>query len=905
MNQQTSILNITKYLGRFVHEVKANNAISLFDINKIAENVVIPIFREIFDCHELDNLNLEQANMPGIDLGDRTKRLSFQITSTAGNHKIKHTLEKFAKYKLHEHFDTLYIYILTEKQSSYADGDYLQLLENRIAFDTKQHILDYKDLLNRIDAIRDYAKIKRIEALLEEQFRDEDEKAAANINQSKNTASGQFQADGSIHIGDRKEETHYHYGDRKIPHALTPPPFLPETFIGRIEQLGDIHQKLFSGDNLLLLVNGDGGMGKTSLASKYYYQYAADYAHVAFVFSERGIADALLALAVPLGLRFDERADTMQRLEALLIEMANLQKPCLLVIDNANDTADLHANYQRLRRCPNFHLLLTTRITEFAQAATLRIEGLPDAQALDLFRKNYPLQRPDEEPLFYQIREAVGNNTLVLELLSKNLTNFNNPLRTRYALADLLADLQEKGLLQLTQTAAVRTDYQSKEGTMRHEKPEAIIAAMYDLGELNGPEKALLSNLAALPAEAIDFATLETLLPDTPDLDTHLLALAQKGWLEYNPTATTFKCSPVVQAVVKQKKADWAQDCLPMVRALAKVLKSDTLHEDNYRHSTHYARLGEAVMAALPLVDDDLGTLCQNIGNFHIATGDLGKAMRAYQKMGDIQSALLAEKPDDPDFKNGLAISYAKLGETHSSLGNLDKALSFYEKDIELSQELYAAYPQNVSFKNGLAISYSKLGETHSSLGNLDKALTFYEERSRLGQELYAAYPQNVSFKNGLAISYSKLGETHSSLGNLDKALSFFEDETKLFEELYADYPQNVSFKNGLAISYEKLGETHSSLGNLDKALTFYEERSRLGQELYAAYPQNVSFKNGLAISYYKLAETALAKEDPSAARQYFQQAEALWVALVRDAPQYVQFQRFLGQVREDLAGLE
>jgi len=36
---------------------------------------------------------------------------------------------------------------------------------------------------------------------------------------------------------------------------------------------------------LLLLVNGEGGIGKTTFASRYYHQYADEYAHVGWVFA--------------------------------------------------------------------------------------------------------------------------------------------------------------------------------------------------------------------------------------------------------------------------------------------------------------------------------------------------------------------------------------------------------------------------------------------------------------------------------------------------------------------------------------------------------------------------------------------------------------------------------------------
>ena len=270
---------------------------------------------------------------------------------------------------------------------------------------------------------------------------------------------------------------------------------------------------------------------------------------------------------------------------------------------------------------------------------------------------------------------------------------------------DKLTDLQKKGVLQLTQTQSVATDYQAH-GTMRREKPEAIIAAMYDLGQLPRAAVALLSVFAVLPAESIAFATLERLLPDLESIDNQLLALAQKGWIEYNEATAAFKCSPVIQEVVRWKNTDLFNDCGGLLNSLVKELDLEVIHLDNYQHSTQFARYAETVIGIWSRNDYDLGRLCQNIGKFYTDTGDLSKAMEAYQKMADVFSALFLENPDDPDFKNGLAIAECLLGITHSLLGNLAQALTFFEQYNQLEKKLYTAYPQNVSFKNGLAISY-------------------------------------------------------------------------------------------------------------------------------------------------------------------------------------------------------
>ena len=57
------------------------------------------------------------------------------------------------------------------------------------------------------------------------------------------------------------------YGELKIPKLLTSPPFIPDIFQGRDGELQAVHQKLLAGDSLLLLVNGEGGIGKTTLAA--------------------------------------------------------------------------------------------------------------------------------------------------------------------------------------------------------------------------------------------------------------------------------------------------------------------------------------------------------------------------------------------------------------------------------------------------------------------------------------------------------------------------------------------------------------------------------------------------------------------------------------------------------------
>ena len=699
-------------------------------------------------------------------------------------------------------------------------------------------------------------------------------------------------------VVDNRGATFIQYQGKKIKkHLGTPPTDLSDAvFRGREEDLKELAEQVKGLDRFLLLVNGEGGIGKTTLATKFYYQHQGDYQHQIWLSAAGGIRDGLLRLGDKdqLALEFAEKASAEEKLAQIMTALHNLKATCLMVLDNADEAKDLHDHLALPNQLPNFHIVVTSRSQLSEREARIhKVGALSLDKAREVFEYHYQKLTGDDHILFGKIYEAVGGNTLVIEVLAKHLHNSNDDFGS-LTLLELYSQLIDKGLLQVEGEEDVSVTWRQEGVAMNKAKPEEILSAIYDLAMLDEDEQRLLSIFSLLPVEPMPNAKLIELLPDW-DLKKSIKGLAAKGFLDYSPEQQNSRCSPVVQEVTRQKNAHrLEEDGKPLVLALAVALKPDVIHQDNYAHSTIYARYAEAVISRWGTPYFSLGNLSRQLGGFYTDLGNLSEALAHYEKYNDIFAGLNKANPSNPDFKNGLAISYSTLGSTHSSLGDLDKALRYYEQYNTLKKELYEAYPSNVGFKNGLAISYSKLGETHSSLGNLDKALGYYEQYNTLKKELYEAYPSNVGFKNGLAISYSKLGETHSSLGNLDKALGYYEQYNTLEKELYEAYPSNVGFKNGLAISYEKLGSTHSRLGNLDKALGYFEERSKLGKELYEAYPSNVEFKNGLAISYSKLGSTHSRLGNLDKALGYYEQDLQLTKELHEAYPSNVGFKNGL-----------
>lgn len=91
---QSKIYDIVKYFNELQHNIENLNSISLYDINKIYEDIFVKILNAAFNW-KLKNANEYTKNYPAIDLYDDTNKIVIQITSNLDNKKLKDTVEKF------------------------------------------------------------------------------------------------------------------------------------------------------------------------------------------------------------------------------------------------------------------------------------------------------------------------------------------------------------------------------------------------------------------------------------------------------------------------------------------------------------------------------------------------------------------------------------------------------------------------------------------------------------------------------------------------------------------------------------------------------------------------------------------------------------------------------------------
>lgn len=165
------------------------------------------------------------------------------------------------------------------------------------------------------------------------------------------------------------------------------------------------------------------------------------------------------------------------------------------MLDNADRLDDLQNNNQLLRQLPNTHILITSRVNSFADIVNYPVETLTEKYAIQLFKQYFKaFNETEETPLLKKVLPAIGYNTLVIELLAKNLDNFNDELEQYYPLQKLVDEIQQKGLLALSKTNRVSTGWK-----LQTAKPGDIVLAIHDIAKLENIQQQYYPCLTCCP----------------------------------------------------------------------------------------------------------------------------------------------------------------------------------------------------------------------------------------------------------------------------------------------------------------------------------------------------------------------------------------------------------------------
>ena len=241
----------------------------------------------------------------------------------------------------------------------------------------------------------------------------------------------------------------------QVPFARNP------RFVGREEQLNQLHQKLQAQPRQPVGLHGMGGMGKTQLAVEYAFRAKDEYPHGVFWLTAPPPDDAspqaawqieLARVAGGLGYKLNDpnRSDANLLLAQIFLAHVQANPRALLVVDNLNDAGQLFRPSTQtvaLAGLPCALIFTTRQRNPAVNCAWLNLAALPEADALQLLLRHASrrlLLQPGHPQRVEAVRlvRALGCLPLALELAGAYLDKYLNITPGQY-----LRRIEQEGVL--------------------------------------------------------------------------------------------------------------------------------------------------------------------------------------------------------------------------------------------------------------------------------------------------------------------------------------------------------------------------------------------------------------------------------------------------------------------------
>lgn len=612
------------------------------------------------------------------------------------------------------------------------------------------------------------------------------------------------------------ETTAYPFGS--VPRRLTT--LIPESdagIIGREAELADTHRHLHAGKPAVL-VNGIGGMGKTTIAAKYVVRYAREYRHIAWLTVQGSLEEAFynntaLLDALHLSAAVRERIEARQAGAAfeLVFKRLNDLEKTLVVVDNANDATDL-VELKKHFDTAHCHFLLTSRARPAAWQI-VEVKPLPDSDAIALFRAHCPAPEADDARIG-ALATALDGHTLLIELVAKSAA------ASGIGVAELEAILREKfihdPILNKRSVDTGAHGYSLDDLRKRAKVEEYIWLIFKNIADVPPTAQELLRAFALLPpATALDEDLLEkhaALFGLEAGVFSALDWLVEYGWLEKANAPgqkPAFKMHPLIADVAVRHLDVNAEYAKIYITAVAEQTFYDAQNPEHDLFEVNKKRPLAERLSDLFFEENredvsellhSLNWLNQNMGFYQQARKMGERAVAITENFADKYPALLSKN------QSTLALVLQTLGDYEGAKKLLEKALASAEKNF--GEE----HPETAASYSNLALVLRDLGDYEGAKSLLEKALV--SDEKNFGQE----HPSTAIDYSNLATVLRALGEYEEAKKLLEKALA---SDVKNFGE---EHPNTVVRYANFALVLQDLGEYEGAKKLTEKALNAYEK---------------------------------------------------------------------------------
>jgi tetratricopeptide (TPR) repeat protein len=593
----------------------------------------------------------------------------------------------------------------------------------------------------------------------------------------------------------------------------------PAEFVGRETELVKLHTLLDEGKKSVI-VNGLGGIGKTSLALQYVWQYKEHYHHIVWVEQQSSLLLAFMTEKKLNELVAPEKEEAEVYFHRLMQFLAATEGKNLLVIDNYEDT-EADKTIAILTQIQNVHFahwrVLFTSREKVNGFALIALDTLPKDEAIALF-KLHSENRPFDENVLVQVLEEVDYHTLTIELLSKIYAN-----DVDVTLTNLLTVLQQKDFdNELVQEMVTTKHHKGEANLYKH------LLLLFNMEKWTADEQHLLKQFAALPSLPIKATQLfDWLQNNRQTYKTALKNLTRKGWLSTTDQENYTMHRLLKMLIQKHLGVIW-EDVKTLVESIKKEVKQEKIEANPLALKPFIAYI-ESFLANINVQNDEVekSFLYHTLGNLKHYAGIYEQAELHYTQAQEIVEKHNGTKSTEyADILSDLANVYSHQGKYKEAITLLQKALQI------IKERLGEKHPEYAISLNNLALAYGVQGK-------YDKAIPLHQEALQIRKEVLGEkHPEH-------AYSLNNLANVYHSQGKYGEAIPLYQEALQIWKKALGEKHPNY------ATTLHNLAHVYEAQGKYEEATVLYQEALQIRKEVLGEkHPDYAMSLNNLAFLY-------------------------------------------------------
>jgi tetratricopeptide (TPR) repeat protein len=613
--------------------------------------------------------------------------------------------------------------------------------------------------------------------------------------------------------------------------------------IGREQELLKLDREL--NNKKIVLINGIGGIGKSTLSAYYLNLKKNIYDYYGFF---DGLEDFISELVTSFNIT-SQNDDYPSLKRKVFKELRMLKGSKLFIIDNLKNTEEEKKFIEDISTLIeyDYRIIINSR-EEIGDIEKFYLNNLSPNDAKNLFNSIY--QTENEEKIFLEeILEYLDYHTFFVEKTAHLIKNKQG----RLTLENIKEKFTNGELPKLT--------------VKRKENFEDYLNSLFTLESLEAEEVLALKQFSILPSIAISLDDVEEFFNKKEDTDfcDLLEYLFEKGWLI--KFYGGYKLHQIIKEYLLSQHTPSLHELHEVIRSFNIWIFLNEKNTEVFAYTQTYFSYFESFFQSFNIINkwnEDLLVLFFRIGTIYLRMGKISHAIKYLDKTLEISKNINIQE----DILNAI---YNNLSEAYRQADKFQKAHEYMNKSISLTKnmpetddililanqamlcltsgdytEATKLYNKALEISNeenlSKALVYKGLAELYKLQGKPQESIDFFSKTLEIRKRFLDSHNRYI------AQSYNDLGFAYSGAGELDKALSCHTKALELYKvSLGTNHPD-------IAVSYQNLAETYRQMEDYKKFLPLIHKAMKISkQELGEKHTQTALVYNTFATYYFDI----------------------------------------------------